>query len=272
MGPTMSKVRKSALVTGVLSGIGAAYTDHLAARGYDLVLVARRREKLERLADRLRSNYHRHTEVISADLAVGADVARVEEAVRGTAGLDVLVNCAGSGALGPSTTVDPDTLEGMLKVNILALTRLSLVAARRFATDKHSTIINIGSILAVMPVPGAGSYSGSKTYVLNFSRALQAELADSGVTVQVVMPGPVRSEFFGERPPPFPKQLFMTSETLVDTALAALDQGETVTFPNLQDLATCQQFETARSGLVKAVTQNGHPASRYDAAHTAANV
>ena len=114
-----------------------------------------------------------------------------------------------------------------------------------------------------MPVPGAGGYSGSKAYVLNFSRALQAELADSGATVQVILPGPVRSEFFGDRPPPFPDQLFMTSETLVDTALAALDRGETLTFPSLQDLASWEQFEAARGVLARAVTQSGLPATRY---------
>ena len=266
----MSKTKKSALVTGASSGIGAVYADRFAARGHDLVLVARRKERLESLAEKLRSDHSRHVEILAVDLADEAGVASVEEAVRDTPDLAVLVNCAGSGALGPSAMVDPATVEGMLKVNVLALTRLSLATARRFTRAKHGTIINIGSILAMMPVPGAGGYSGSKTYVLNFSRALQTELADSGVTVQVLMPGPVRSEFFGDRPPPFPDQLFMTPETLVDTALAALDQGEIVTFPNLHDFTTWQQFEGARGGLVKAVTQNGLPAARYGATRVAA--
>ena len=262
----MKTSRGSAIVTGASSGIGAVYAERLAARGHDLVLVARRRDRLENLAENLRTRYGGKAAVFTADLADEADLAKVGAVVESSADLELIVNCAGLGALGPVTKIDPAALDGMLKVNVLALTHLSLVAARRFAAAKHGTIINIGSILALMPVPGAGGYSGSKTYVLNFTRSLQAELADRNVTVQVVMPGPVRSEFFGDKPAPFPDGLFMTPETLVDTALAALDQGETVCFPNLHDLAAWQQFESTRGGLVKAVTQNGFPAERYQRA------
>ena len=125
----------------------------------------------------------------------------------------------------------------MVKVNVLALTRLSLAAARAFARRQRGVIVNIGSILALMPVPGASGYSASKAYVLNFSRALQAELEPAGVTVQAVMPGMVRSEFFGGKPAPFPDHLFMEADTLVATALCALDQGERVCFPTLSDPA-----------------------------------
>ena len=259
----MREAEGVALITGASSGIGAVYADRLAARGHDLRLVARRKERLESLADRLRSHHGRRVEVIAADLANEAGLAKVEEAVQDAPDLAVLVNCAGCGALGPGVRVDPATVDAMLRVNILALTRLALAAARRFATAERGTIINIGSILAAMPVPNAGAYGGSKAYVLNFSHSLQAELADSGVTVQVVMPGPIRSEFFGDKPPPFPDQLFMSAETLVDTALAALDHGETVTFPNLPDIEVWRQFEGARGTLVKAVTLSGAAAPRY---------
>jgi len=265
----MSTTPSTALVTGASSGIGSVYADRLAARGHDLILVARRRDRLDSLAETLRGK-HRNVEVVVADLAEDADLGRVEGIVRDTENLAVLANIAGLGALGLAAMVDPVTVNGMLCVNILALTRLSLAAARRFAAAKAGTIINIGSIVAAMPVAGAGGYSGSKAYVLNFSRALQAELADSGVAVQVVMPGPVRSEFFGDKPAPFHDALFMSAETLVDTALTALDQGETITFPNLPDVAAWQQFEAARGGLVQSVTQTGAPAARYAAPAPAA--
>lgn len=253
----------TALVTGASSGIGAAYADRLAARGHDLVIVARRRNRLERLADTIHGQHGRNVEIVTADLANAADLGRVEALVHGTPNLTVIANIAGLGALGPAMTIDPMAIDGMLKVNILALTRLSLAAARHFASAKRGTIINIGSIVAMMPVPGAGGYSGSKSYVLNFSRSLQAELDGYGVTVQVVMPGPVRSEFFSDKPAPFPDALFMSAETLVDAALVALDQGETITFPNLPDMAVWRQFETARETLVKGVTQSGQVAERY---------
>jgi short-subunit dehydrogenase len=253
----------TAIVTGASSGIGAVYADRLAARGHDLVLVARRRDRLDELAAALRAKHNRKVDVVTADLANEADLARVEAVVTSTPNLDVIVNNAGSGALGPAATIDPAAVDTMVKINVVALTRLSLAAARRFAAAKAGTIINLGSIIAVIPSPVGGGYSGSKAYVVNFTRSLQLELASSNVTVQVVMPGPVRSEFFGDKPAPFPDHMFMTPETLVDTALAGLDQGETVCFPTLHDLAVWQQFEAARGGLAKAITQNGIPAERY---------
>lgn len=259
----MKKGLGTALVTGASSGIGAVYADRLAARGHELLLVARRRERLERLASELESRHGRRIQVVVADLAQAADVERVEGLIAEQPGLSCLVNCAGSGALGAASGVDGAAVAQMLQVNVVALTRLSIAAARRFASAQAGSIINIGSVLAWMPVAGAGSYSGSKAYVLNFSRALHSELDGAGVGVQVVMPGPVRSEFFGPGPAPFPERLFMSAETLVDTALAAFDQGELVTYPNLENLESWQALEQARSSLVQGLTQSGLAASRY---------
>ncbi|KOC30268.1 AraC family transcriptional regulator [Comamonas testosteroni] len=259
----MEKNLGTAIVTGASSGIGAVYADRLAARGYDLVLIARRRERLEKLAVALRIKHRRHIEVAQADLANEADLLRVEALVSDASDVSFLINCAGSGALGMAAQVPTSAVAAMLKVNVIALTRLSMAAAKRFAAAKSGSIINIGSILALMPAPGASSYSGSKAYVLNFSRALQSELQNSGVRVQAVMPGPIRSEFFGDTPAPFPDQLFMSPETLVDTALAAYDQGEAVTFPNLGSMDSWNAFEQARSVMVHGVTQSGASAERY---------
>ena len=220
----------TALVTGASSGIGAAYARQLAARGHDLILSARRQDRLDALAQQLRAAHGCKVEAWPADLANPQDLLRLEEALSTREDIAMLVNCAGLGALGPGATADTDAVDRMVKVNVLALTRLSLAAARAFARAR-GVIVNIGSILALMPVPGASGYSASKAYVLNFSRALQAELEPAGVTVQAVMPGMVRSEFFGGKPAPFPDHLFMEADTLVATALCALDQGERVCFP-----------------------------------------
>lgn len=263
--PAAASGAGTALVTGASSGIGAVYAERLAARGHDLVLVARRRDRLEVLAERLHMQHGCHVEVVAADLADSADLDCVEALVREAPGLSLVANIAGSGVLAPATLVDPATVETMLKVNVVALTRLSLAAAKRFAAQMHGTIINISSIAAAMTVPGVGAYGGSKAYVLNLSRSLQAELAGKGVTVQAVAPGPVRSEFFGDGPAPFPDALFMSAEDLVDTALAALDQGETVTFPTLHDPAVWTGFDHAREALLGELVRTGKPAPRYAA-------
>ncbi|GBQ64451.1 short chain dehydrogenase [Ameyamaea chiangmaiensis NBRC 103196] len=255
----------TAIVTGASSGIGAVYANRLANRGFDLILVARRLDRLEAVADRIRGMSGRRVDIVAADLANEDGVRRVEEIVRDAPDLSLIANVAGAGALGPASLVDPAAVEAMLKVNVVALTRLSLAAARRFTSIKSGTIINIGSIVALMAAPGAGAYCGSKSYVLYFSRALQAEVGSHGVTVQVVMPGPVHSEFFGERPPPFPPELFMSAEMLVNTALAGLDRGEAVIFPSLQDAEAWNRFEGSRTELMQALLQTGLPAQRYAA-------
>ena len=259
----MSISKGAALITGASSGIGAAYADRLAGRGFDLILVARRQDRLDSLAERLRKTHGRSIEVFPADLGNAGDLARVEALIRTRQDIEILVNNAGLGALGPSASVDAKAVDTLVKVNVLALTHLSLAAVPGFAQRNRGTIINLGSIIAIIPSPGGASYSASKAYVLNFSRSMQLEFAKTNVKVQVVMPGPVRSEFFGEQKPPFPDQLFMSAETLVDSALSALDQGELVCFPTLHDETAWAAFDGARGALAKAITQDGKPAERY---------
>ena len=259
----MSDSRTCALVTGASSGIGAVYADRLAARGHDLILVARRRDRLEALAAQLRKDHGRNVEIVPADLRDPDDLARIEALVRERDDIGVLVNNAGLGAGAPSVSADPDTVETLVKVNVLALTLLCLAATPRFAARDDGLIINLGSVIAVIPSPTAAAYSGSKAYVLNFSRSLQIEFSKTNVRVQVVMPGPVRSEFFGDRPPPFPDELFMSAETLVDIAFRSLDQGELVCWPTLHDPQLWTSFDDARRTLARAVSQDAVPPARY---------
>jgi short-subunit dehydrogenase len=268
----MSDSRTCALVTGASSGIGAVYADRLAARGHDLILVARRRDRLEALAAQLRKDHGCQVEIHPADLRDPDDLVRIEALVRDRDDVRVLVNNAGLGAGAPSVSADPDTVETLVKVNVLALTLLCLAATPRFAARDDGLIINIGSVIAVIPSPTAAAYSGSKAYVLNFSRSLQIEFAKTNVKVQVVMPGPVRTEFFGDRPPPFPDELFMAPETVVDIAFQALDQGELVCWPTLHDLQAWTAFDDARRTLSKAISQNAIPPVRYGLAAQTAEV
>lgn len=259
----MSDVKGFALVTGASSGIGVAYAERLAKRGFDLILVARRLDRLEALAERLRKTYGRKVEVEIADLGNSDDLSRIEGLLRNRDDIEILVNNAGLGAIGASVTVDADAVENLIKVNVVALTRLCLAVTPRFAARDRGVIVNIGSVIAVIPSPSSAAYSGSKAYVLNFSRSLQMEFSKTNVKVQVVMPGPVRTEFFGDKLPAFPEELFMSADTLVDVALSAFDQGELVCWPSLHDLPAWTNFDDARRTLSKAISQTGLPPARY---------
>lgn len=259
----MSSLHKTALITGASSGIGAEYADQLAAKGFNLVLVARREVQLQQHAQRIQTKYGNEVEVIVADLTQAKDLEQISQRIMTIEHLDLVVNCAGVGALGMSLQVDPKFISQMLQLNILALTELSLIAAKRFAQQRSGNIINIGSVLATMPIAGAGAYSGSKAYVLNFSKALQAELKPLGVGVQVIMPGPIKTAFFDDTVSPFPEALFMQAKTLVEISLLGLEKGEDVVLPNLEDISLWEQYEQSRLTLAKALTQPSRVPSRY---------
>ncbi|WP_315802358.1 SDR family oxidoreductase [Bradyrhizobium sp. SZCCHNS3002] len=262
----MSNRDRFAVVTGASSGIGFAYAERLAERGFHLILVARRRDRLEEIAGRIRNKTARTVEVVSADLGNAADLLRLETLLTERDDIEVLINNAGLGALGPTSKVPASALENLVKINVLALTRLTHAVLPGFLRRNSGTVVNIASIIALMPTPSGAGYSGTKGYVLNFSRSLQMELAKTGVTVQAVLPGPVRTEFFeasGLTEAPFPDELFMSAPELVDSALAALDQGELVCLPALEDMTLWTAFEDARATLIRALTSSGRPATRY---------
>jgi len=153
-----------AVVTGASSGIGAVYADRLARRGHDLILIARYRERLDALAIRLREETGRSVEVVPADLSQKADLARVEQVLRTNAGVTVLVNNAGVAMSGDLASADPDRLESMIQLNVLAPSRLALAAIPGFVARGRGTLINISSVLALAPERFNGSYSGTKAY------------------------------------------------------------------------------------------------------------
>src|SRR5688572_44859 len=193
----MNSVRKgTALITGASSGIGALYADRFARRGYDVVLVARNRARLEEVADRIETATDAMAGVLVADLNDTLDLQRVETAFCLDSSINVLVNNAGLGFVAPTLDADIDAMTRMIGLNITALTRLSHAAATAFVDRGAGTIINIGSAVALAPEILNGVYGGTKAYVLAFSQALQQELANTSIRVQVVMPGAVATEFW----------------------------------------------------------------------------
>ena len=255
----------TALITGASSGIGAIYADRLARRGYDLILVARNRERLDKLANRLTSATGRSIEVVAADLGKKADVRRIEEILRTDSSITMLVNNAGIGGAGPLLVSDVDTMEAMIDLNVTALTRLTYAIAPAFVARGTGTIVNIASIVAVAPEILNGVYGATKAFVLAFSQSLHHELAAKGVRVHAVLPGATRTEFWDVAGHPvenLPQSIVMSADDLVDAALAGLDLGELATVPSLPDAADWAAFEAARAALGPNLSRS-QPAARY---------
>jgi len=256
----------TALVTGASSGIGAIYADRLAARGYDLILVARNRARLDALAARISDRTGRSVEVVAADLGQPADLARVETILRTDASINLLVNNAGIGAPVPTWSADIDLMTQMIDINVTALARLTYAVAPGFVARGGGTIINIASVVALAPEFLLNSvYGAGKAFVLALSQSLHHELADKGVRVQVVLPGATATDFWDSSGVPLagvPAEITMAAEDMVDAALAGFDLGELVTIPSLPDSAAWDRFDAARAALVPDLSR-AEPADRY---------
>lgn len=255
----------TALITGASSGIGAVYADRLARQGYDLILVARSRGKLNALAKHLSDQTGRSVEVVAADLTNKADSLRVEQILRNDASITLLVNNAGVGGVMPLLASPVDDMEAMVSLNVTALMRLAYAAVPGFVARGAGTVINIASIVAIAPEILNGVYGGTKAFVLALSQSMQHELADKGVRVQAVLPGATATDFWSEAGNPvenLPQEIVMSAEDMVDAALAGLAAGETVTIPGLHDGSQWDGYEAQRKTL-SGLFGNSVAAPRY---------
>jgi short-subunit dehydrogenase len=255
----------SALITGSSSGIGAIYADRLARQGYDLILVARSRDKLTALARRLTDETGRTVEVVAADLNDKDDLDRIERLLRTDASIKVLVNNAGIGAAGPLLSSDVDKMDEMISLNVRALTRLTYAVVPGFVSRGGGTIINIASIVGIAPEILNGVYGGTKAFVLAFSLSLHKELAENNVRIQAVLPGATATDFWEIAGVPvanLPSGIVMKADDMVDAAFVGLDQGELVTIPSLPNVADWQAYEAGRQKLMPNLSLST-PAARY---------
>src|SRR5579863_3629643 len=183
----------TALITGASSGIGEAFARKLAARGYDLILVARREERLRTLAASLPG----HAEVLNADLACEAGLAAVERAIRDCAGLELLVNNAGFGTLGRFWEADIAGQARMHEVHVMATMRLTHAALAGMVPRGRGGVISVSSVAAFAQNPGNVSYCATKAWINNFTEGLDTELRklNSPVRVQALCPGFTVTEF-----------------------------------------------------------------------------
>lgn len=256
----------TALVTGASTGIGAVYADRLAKRGHDLVLVARDVGKLEALAESLRAVTGVTVEVLPADLSDPAAVARVAERLRGE-DISMLVNNAGLAVAGPITGMSAADLTAMLEVNMVVPAQLIHAVTPGFIARGAGTIINIASVTALNGRrPGISiGYAASKAFLLAFSEALDGQLEGTGIRIQAVLPGPVRTPIWTKSGLDVDQLIpdgVMDADVLVDAALRGLDQGETVTLPTLPEIASWEAWTDARAAMAPHL-KGRMPADRY---------
>ncbi|WP_145266779.1 SDR family NAD(P)-dependent oxidoreductase [Calycomorphotria hydatis] len=222
-----------ALITGASSGIGAEFARVLAARGMHLILVARRRERLEELAAALFDQHATRCVVIPADLSVREEVEAVMREINDQKiNVELLINNAGFSIVGDVPNTDREKVLNLIGVNISALTDLTYRILPGMMSRGHGAIINIASIAAFQPVAYMGAYAASKAFVLHFSEALWAEARDHGVTVTAACPGVTKTDFFekagvGEW---LKKQHALTPDLVVKAALKGMERKKLFLF------------------------------------------
>jgi uncharacterized protein len=218
----------TALVTGASSGIGEQFARQLAARGHDLILVARRRDRLERLAEELPGTSH----VVTCDLSTEASSLPAKVGELGAA-VDLLVNNAGFGTYGHFVDLDPAREVEEVRVNCEAVVTLTRAFLPAMVERDRGGVIVVASTAGMQPIPYEATYSASKAFALNFTEALSGELRGSGVRVLAVNPGPVPTEWqeiaghssVGMVPGEIP------AEQVVRESLQAYDRGRRSVIP-----------------------------------------
>ncbi|MGV2164956.1 SDR family NAD(P)-dependent oxidoreductase [Agrobacterium sp. 16-172Ci] len=253
------------LITGASSGIGTLYAHRLAARGHHLVLVARDGGRLAKLADELRSAYGVDIEVLVADLTDAAQLGAVQDRLASGAAVDILINNAGIAVLGGFAASPRAKLAQMLDINVLAPTFLAHAALPGMLERGSGAIVNVASVLALLPEYSPGAYAATKSFMLTLSQSLHVEFAEKGIYIQAVLPAATRTEIY-ERAGGDVSKLsgVMEVEDLVDAALVGFDRKELVTIPPVPEIAAWDAFEQARATLA-AGFGNAEPADRYRA-------
>jgi uncharacterized protein len=230
----------SALITGASSGIGEVFARQLARKGYNLVLVARRKERLESLTAELTAMFDVDVQILPADLSGPAGIQLVETCLDKTGGVDLLINNAGYGIPARFIETSIENSLDMLTVHISATVRLCHKAAVYMKERRSGAIINVSSVAAFSPGSSAGVYGASKTFINGFSEMLANALAEYGVTVQALCPGFTHTEFHED--PVYqrlksrtPKILWMASDQVVGESLRALKRGSGIYIPGFKN-------------------------------------
>lgn len=240
-----------ALITGASSGIGEAIATRLATDGVDLVLVARRRERLEALAAELDTT----CEVLVADLSRPEQLETVADRLGSTdSPVDLLVNNAGFGAVGDFLETEAASETGMLDVNVAAVHILCRAAGSAMVQRGSGAILNVSSIAGFAPNPRSATYGATKAFVTSLSESLHLELGPQGVVVTCVCPGLTETEFHqraGYRPDGVPARTWQTADQVAQAALEGLSAGRAVVVPGRQNKAAVAATRLAPPRLLR---------------------
>ena len=259
----MEPKRSVALITGASSGIGAALSERLADDGRDLVIVARRRERLEALARRLEAKAGVVVEVLAADLTEPPQLQKVMERLQDDERIDLLVNNAGFGGYGPFAELEPDFADRLIGVHVRAPMRLTRAALPGMLRRGRGAVVNVASLLALSgplkaPLSGRATYVGAKAFLMSFTQALALELAGTGVQAMVVLPGMVETEFFSTRRGGDPSAAtLMSAHDVAQAIVVGLELGEVICVPGHDDMSL---FDALRD--VQKATLFGRSAAR----------
>ena len=250
--------RGTALITGATSGIGAQFCAQLAAKGLDLVIVARDGQRLAELAARLQAQFAVDIQVLDADLVSDAGVQLVTDRLsRSNAPVSLLVNNAGFGLLGNFADNDLDAELGHLRIHTQTPLVLMHAALRAMGSGAGGRIINVASVAAYTP---RGSYSAAKAMMVNFSRWANVFYADRGIAVTALCPGFVRTEFhdrMGADKSKIPAWAWLTAENVVRQALEDSEAGKSVSVPSALYKIAVVVARIAPDALVERLARRG---------------
>jgi len=260
----------TAVVTGASSGIGADIARELADRGHGVTLVARREDRLRQLADELAGNVR--VELIACDVADAAARANLFDEIQ-SRGLtvDILVNNAGIGTLGSVTKTTVADEIAQVRVNVEAVVDLSTRAVQQMVPRGRGAVLNVGSTAGYQPFPGQIGYAATKAFVNNYTQGLRGELAGTGVTVALLCPGPVRTEFMksagmDERDfaDAFPKVLWKPSREVARAGVDALEHDRGTVIPGLPSQIMTRLFQFMPRRLLLPALNSQHPSLKRD--------
>ncbi len=258
MRPVPSSV--SAVITGASSGIGAEFARQLASRGHDITITARRMDRLTRLANTLRAQYHVNVTILEADLEQPEGLSTVSTYLQ-QGGPWILINNAGFGTKGSFANLDITREQAEIAVNVTAVQALTAAALPRCIDAAEGGIINVASTAAFQPLPYMATYAATKAFVLAFTEALAFETRNTGVRMMALCPGPVKTEFTDvvgaqHDHSRLSSARHISVERCVQVALAGFDRGRTVVIPGWSNVLTAQVPRLTPRALVRQVAGN----------------
>ena len=255
-----SSPRPTALITGASSGIGEVLAQRCAAAQYDVVLVARSADKLQALASQLSSQYGVDALVQAADLAKPGAAASLAAALqRKSCTVDVLINCAGVLQQGSFVDMDTTLHQGMIDLNISALTAMLSAFLPSMVTRGQGRVLNVASVAAYQPIPMLATYAASKAYVLSLSESLSEELRDTGVTITTLCPGITATNMLtqasgaNQKLNELPSFLIGDVQEVAAQGLAACLRGDAICVPGAVNQAAVIASRSAPKWLVRRI-------------------